>query len=803
MKNYDLKIDFSDYSSNRNNLVKNIFYNEQDVNTAFINATLLNKGQLLDLEGYNNILAAIRKNDDTKVLINCNIKNPQKGEIDIPFNIQSLKSIGVNNFQIILSKGNTQMVSPKFYYNVDEALIGNDDIESSSEYPTLVLLISQTEELIKNNNLLSEKVNALNDTLTENENIRQDQESQRESQEQERQTSIANMKTQVDDKLEEIQGQVDTTLTEKVEEVDGKIAEVDTAKNNMTNQVNEKIAEVNTAKNSLTTQVNEKITEVNNKIIEVDTAKNNMVGQVNTKIEEFTATTNENTKKIDDKIVDIQKQLDTKTTEKFTEVDETLNTKVSEKFTEVDETLNTKVSEKFTEVDTAISGKLSVVETQEIARQETEKVRQTKEGERQTSIVNMKKQVDDKIVEFEGKFNDMANSNVAGEVTLARISKDGTEHSNLSERLSHDYDELLKSIGENNEDPTKISSFYKVLTTNDWVLGEDGFYTVDIAHPLKSEDLIVTAIDSTTKDSYDLAHKALNDDSVRIISTSALNCNLSILSTKSQTIDVSGLDLSNYATKDNLKSKADSNHAHKSLSRVLASSNTSTENKDKYTKLATFDITRQYGFVASNYNIIVGGHGAPTTEHSTLNVWIKNQSPLGEDGIMKLTVANESKETINHVDFYLVEVSKTESKNTYELYAYMKSSYMQIALFELGTYSNDATTNYHVGQPFIDSLPNGRNIKGVDIANKHNHTMQDIEGFEANATNITFDKNGTDLTAQNVQTAIVEINNKSNKSVEALSKAEANEASILQIQEEIGTNRATLESNVVSIKEVL
>lgn len=271
-KTYTMNIDFSDYSSNRDALLKNIYFNEQDTETAFIEANLINNKDILDLTTVDKVVANIRKNDDTKVVSDCTILDAKNGKIKIPFSPQALKMMGVNQFQIMVTKGLQQLNSPKFYYNVDEALISNDDIQSSNEFSLLTDLIAKTEKLNEDSTKLKEDVIKLDTEITTNEATRQSNEvvrvgneDTRKTQETTRQESVTKMRKDVDDKL----------------------------------------AEIVTAKDGLTTTVNDKITEIN-------------------------TVTTDNTKKIDDKIVDIQTQLDKKVTDKFVEVDTTTGTKMTE-----------------------------------------------------------------------------------------------------------------------------------------------------------------------------------------------------------------------------------------------------------------------------------------------------------------------------------------------------------------------------------------------------------------------------------------------------------------------------------------
>lgn len=337
-KTYLLDIDFADYS-NRKDVVQKLIYDESDINTAFIQAKLLINNETIDLTN-SRVSLSILKNDGHKILNECTVLNAEEGLIQISFSRQALSVVGINYFQLYIIEGLNQIVSPRYYYRVEQTMINYDDIVSSDEYGALSVLISQVEDLLNQTNVIIDRVDNLETIVKANESIRQSQETARQKQENARQESIVAMRGDIDSKITE----ATDIINQNTSKVDSKIAE-------LTSVVNDKLLEVDAT-------VSNKMTESDTKILEMDN-----------KIIETTNITNQNTSKIDSKIVDIQSQLDVRVADKFVQVDNTLTTKLSniqaqtdKKITELDTvktTIVNKVDTKLGEVDDRVSTALS------------------------------------------------------------------------------------------------------------------------------------------------------------------------------------------------------------------------------------------------------------------------------------------------------------------------------------------------------------------------------------------------------------------------------------------------------------
>ncbi len=89
------------------------------------------------------------------------------------------------------------------------------------------------------------------------------------------------------------------------------------------------------------------------------------------------------------------------------------------------------------------------------------------------------------------------------------------------------------------------------------------------------------------------------------------------------------------------------------------------------------------------------------------------------------------------------------------------------------------------------------------IDNEIGKIKKQMESISTDASSITYDNTTSELESDNVQDAIEEVNEKAKS---ALSKASANETSILQqgkdisaIQKELGINKETLITNTIEI----
>ncbi|MGX4600402.1 hypothetical protein [Faecalimicrobium sp. JNUCC 81] len=128
------------------------------------------------------------------------------------------------------------------------------------------------------------------------------------------------------------------------------------------------------------------------------------------------------------------------------------------------------------------------------------------------------------------------------------------------------------------------------------------------------------------------------------------------------------------------------------------------------------------------------------------------------------------------------------------------------------------TTNYNLKKPneneFFDlenhfnhnadlidaALKENKDIADSKAPKSHTHNASDIEGLSINAKDINYDNKTSGLTSTKAQGAIDEVHDKAKS---ALSKANANETSILNLQNEVGTNKTKMVKSVNKITDSL
>lgn len=311
--------------------VTNIFYKEGEIGTASIKAKLVKKRTPIDLTGCRVILNIMNEKGEP-ITDTATVLDEKEGIIEIKFAQVALRT-GISFFELTIVDANyNTKKSPRLAYRVLDSL-SEDAIIESERYPILVNMIKDvdnlhtvTEGLIQENNQLKHEMTELGNSLTQAELVRDSNEQVRISSENAR---IANM------------NKINSDVTELI--------------STSTKKIDDKVIDV---QNQLDTRVNAKFTEldknVDTKFTTFDGQVNDKMSELNTLQENVITTSNECTKKVNDKIVDIQDQLDTKTSAKFEEFDATLATKVSEIDT-AKGVIVTEATSKISEVATTIT----------------------------------------------------------------------------------------------------------------------------------------------------------------------------------------------------------------------------------------------------------------------------------------------------------------------------------------------------------------------------------------------------------------------------------------------------------------
>ncbi|HBG6421623.1 TPA: phage tail protein [Clostridioides difficile] len=476
MKNYEIKnhtieVDFSNYRINKR-LLDYFIYNENDVKTAYIEAILKNKDEIIDLSEYDRVLVSITKSDGQKVNGECEVVDAENGIVEIELSRQALASVGINTFQLSLVKEGTLLNSTNLYYRVEEGMINDDDLTSTDEYGVLLVLISQAEEIIKNNKELTKRVEQLEITILGNEEVRdkaeqiriynedirniQEEEREfneltRQNQESNREESIQNMQIQVDDKLTDCQLQLDEMIDAKSEEID--------------NIVDDKMLDVQA--------------QTDKKFQDLDTRANNTFDLYD--------------KTFEDKLTDNQEQIDYKLDE--------VNQAISNVEDCIDES-TTKLDTKIKEVDDKIV-------------------------EVNTAKTDMTTTVSNKIIEFENRFEELESLDARGELMQSRETIDGTVKDTLKDRLTYDFGKVNEKIAEMTSAATNVA-FSKSYVESDWVANGEYFKLI-VNHNLVTENIFVAILDETTKKSMTNSYTIVDSNTIEIFNESNIDVKVTVV----------------------------------------------------------------------------------------------------------------------------------------------------------------------------------------------------------------------------------------------------------------------------------
>ncbi|HBG5345028.1 TPA: phage tail protein [Clostridioides difficile] len=476
MKNYEIKnhtieVDFSNYRINKR-LLDYFIYNENDVKTAYIEAILKNKDEIIDLSEYDRVLVSITKSDGQKVNGECEVVDAENGIVEIELSRQALASVGINTFQLSLVKEGTLLNTTNLYYRVEEGMINDDDLTSTDEYGVLLVLISQAEEIIKNNKELTKRVEQLEITILGNEEVRdkaeqiriynedirniQEEEREfneltRQNQEANREESIQNMQIQVDDKLTDCQFQLDEMIDAKSEEID--------------NIVDDKMLDVQA--------------QTDKKFQDLDTRANNTFDLYD--------------KTFEDKLTDNQEQIDYKLDE--------VNQSISDVETCIDES-TTKLDTKIKEVD------VKIVEVN-------------------TAKTDMTTTVCNKLTEFEQRFEELESTNTTGEIIQTRETYDGTQKNTLKERFTYDFDKVYEKIAEMSSAATNVA-FSKSYIESDWV-ADGEYFKLIVNHNLVTENIFVAILDEETKKSMTNSYTIVDSNTIEIFNETSVNVKVTIV----------------------------------------------------------------------------------------------------------------------------------------------------------------------------------------------------------------------------------------------------------------------------------
>lgn len=166
-------------------LDRNIFFNKEDSNTAYVQAEIKNGIEVVDLTDCE-ISFSVKKANGGRSLAGGNIIDAKNGIIELPFTSEMLNFAGLSTFQITIRDGIKSSVSNFFYFVVNEAIVSGQDIEDSEDFPLLVKLQKDAIAVIEEHKKATLRMETLEienkkseNERIDNENIRIDSEKDR------------------------------------------------------------------------------------------------------------------------------------------------------------------------------------------------------------------------------------------------------------------------------------------------------------------------------------------------------------------------------------------------------------------------------------------------------------------------------------------------------------------------------------------------------------------------------------------------------------------------------------------------
>lgn len=119
---------------------------QNDANSRFLDVTLLDNGQPINLTG-EDVKIYMKKPDGTEIFNNGTVTDAVNGRCQFELTTQALGAVGVLETQISIWQGATTILSTQvFNIYVTTSLISESSVESSNEYGALVVLFQNIYE---------------------------------------------------------------------------------------------------------------------------------------------------------------------------------------------------------------------------------------------------------------------------------------------------------------------------------------------------------------------------------------------------------------------------------------------------------------------------------------------------------------------------------------------------------------------------------------------------------------------------------------------------------------------------------
>ena len=234
-KIYPLTIDLLE--TKQTSLQKNIMFNEEDRNTAFINAEIKNGGEIVDLTGVTVHLNTLAPDGEIKQK-ELSVIDLAKGIVKLEFQKDMLSSSGLLRFQVQFTKASKVTVSPSYFIKIDEANVTDEVVQSQDSFPILTQMLNRVES----------GLNTLT-TIAQSEQSRVDGEKERVKSFREMKENISTELLKIDTKISNstelgmgrLKQDLNTTLETKLNQ---KSSEVETTVNNKIDEITRKDTEL-------------------------------------------------------------------------------------------------------------------------------------------------------------------------------------------------------------------------------------------------------------------------------------------------------------------------------------------------------------------------------------------------------------------------------------------------------------------------------------------------------------------------------------------------------------------------------
>lgn len=122
---------------------------------------------------------------------------------------------------------------------------------------------------------------------------------------------------------------------------------------------------------------------------------------------------------------------------------------------------------------------------------------------------------------------------------------------------------------------------------------------------------------------------------------------------------------------------------------------TSSDKINMYYKLASFEITNNYGSYSGEFNIGFSQHGNATSPHYKLGVWVKRQ-----DSVFSMDLKLWGYNSGNFAKFILVKTGTYQAT----LYAYITNQYTSLYMTQLGRVLSSASETFYSNQTPISTI---------------------------------------------------------------------------------------------------